>query len=551
MEVHASVSGPIANQPGGAGKNDTILDNLVFTTGVPHAGNDEIVSGVAMNMFMPHTVRKLETRDCESCHTLLDENGFVANNHILAGTFGYGTGRYQNLGDWLFVATDTGLRQVDFKKENGTAKNVWPGFVLSDVAPRVVSPTSDAALDVALVKNFTPPGEPPRGIDVAFLAEGPSGVRAIDVTGRDTPNYVPRAPVALSLAGPANALDHISPDLSDPRLYVAIGKVGSNDGGVEVVDASGYFGAPPALSAGPFITWSGADARDIVIAGDFAYVADGANGLAIVRIRGGSPALFVERSLSNNAVAAERLAVMDRFVYVAAGTAGLFVIDLGKDLSEPQPVEIASLSSIEAHAVALEGSKALVAGGSEGLHIVDVTTPGAPVLLRTIKTFNGTDSIADARDVVIGSVPLKIFAVVADAGANRVLIVNLTDPFDWRERLFDKAALDPHYKYSLERRDPMTPRDPDNADVTDPNDPVSGVLLFPLGTPPRRIAPGAALDRIADEGGRRLRESWQEGAGVIDPGLAARMRAVTVEETPGTNDLDDKSGNGLGPLRIK
>lgn len=529
MQVHASVSGPIE----GGGSNDTILDNLVFTTGVPTASAD-IASGVAMNMFMPHTVRKEETRDCETCHTLVDAAGRVVNNHLLAGTFGYGTGRYDNLGDWLLVATDQGLRQVDFKKEQaGGSKNVWPGFVLSDDAPRIVAPgPATPAADVAIVKNFTPKGEPVRGVDLAFVAEGAAGVRVVDVTGRDTGNYVPLPDVVVATSGPANAVDHVSPDLSDAIVHVAAGTAG-----LQAIDLSGYFaGDPPAVTT--FAGWDGSNALDVEVHGDIAWVAAGAAGLKAVRVRGAGEGLVGGAALVP-AGEARKVAVMDRFAFVAAGAGGLQVFEITDPTA---PVRVASLAfgSGEANGVALQGSKALVAGGTAGLHIVDITRPEAPVTIQTVKTFNTTDALADVRDVVVGSVPRKTFAVVADA--DRLVIFNLTDPLDWREHLATQATT--NYKYSLERRDIMTPRDPTNTDLT------QGALVFDLGgAAPRRIAPGASLDRLADEGGRRLRESWQEGAGVVDPETAARMRAVVVEEVPGTTDLDDRSGNGLGPLR--
>jgi hypothetical protein len=96
------------------------------------------------------------------------------------------------------------------------------------------------------------------------------------------------------------------------------------------------------------------------------------------------------------------------------------------------------------------------------------------------------------------------------------------------------------------RRDPMTPRKADRKDFPDA---TTGARVFPLSSAPRRIARAVEWDRLGDEQGRRLRESWQEGAGVIQPDVLDRMRAVKVQESS-TKTLDH-SGNGLRDLEQK
>lgn len=560
MEVHVSVAGPVA---GLAGANHTIVDNAVFTVGA--AG--EITSGAAVNQHMPHTVRKLETRDCEMCHTLEDSEGRVLNNHILAGAVGQGTGRYQNLGDWLYVATGAGVSGVDFKKENaGTPRNAFPGFVLSDGkrfwditggdtpepspgAPRIFSVAAAGAEDVALIRNFTPPGGRPSGIDVAIAARGAAGVSFVDVTNRDLPPnraplaIPPLAAASLGAGASARGVDIQSPDLSDPLAVVAAGAAG-----LAVLDLSNLLsgGAAVSLTADDWRAPQGPamDARDVALAGRFALVADASYGLVAVRVRGAASELGdALRATLGAAVtgSAHEVAVQGRFAWVAAGAGGLQVYDLDPLLgaSPSAPVFVTAVASVDARGVALQGSRALVAGGAAGLVVVDVTRPEAPLVKETVGLTRAGDVEAPpfAAAVVAGTVPMRDFAVVSDSANGALKVVNTTDRFAVQERLVDRAALDPSYRFSLERRDPLTPRDPTNADK------AASILVLPLGgATPAKIAKGAALDRIADEGARRLRESWHEGAGVVPESVVRRMRAVVVREQAGTADPD---GNGL------
>ena len=95
MEVNVSITDA---------SNQILFDNVTFTTFQKVDGNsgraNVATSSVAMNQTLPHTVRPREVKGCETCHTLVDAQGRVENEHIMAETFGLGAGRSPYVGDW-------------------------------------------------------------------------------------------------------------------------------------------------------------------------------------------------------------------------------------------------------------------------------------------------------------------------------------------------------------------------------------------------------------------------------------------------------------------
>src|SRR6185436_18663868 len=149
-------------------------------------------SGVAMNQTMPHATRPSEARGCDSCHPLLDAQGRVRNEHVLAETYGLGTGAYPYVGDWAFAAGTGGLELYEYKQERELAANKvgasqrFPGMIVNAATRTAakVEPIFDGsagvaggsiAVDAVLVRNFNPapsPGgtRPPTLRDLAILA---------------------------------------------------------------------------------------------------------------------------------------------------------------------------------------------------------------------------------------------------------------------------------------------------------------------------------------------------------------------------------------------
>src|SRR6185295_16794576 len=102
-------------------------------------------SGVAMNQTMPHTVRPNEARDCATCHPLVDAAGKVRNEHLLAETYGLGTGAYPYVGDWGIAAGAGGIELYEYKQEKELANNVgvrsqrFPGMIVNPVSRQLAN----------------------------------------------------------------------------------------------------------------------------------------------------------------------------------------------------------------------------------------------------------------------------------------------------------------------------------------------------------------------------------------------------------------------------
>lgn len=132
----------------------------------------------------------------------------------------------------------------------------------------------------------------------------------------------------------------------------------------------------------PVITGSTATsgiANDISISGDFAYVAEGENGLTVVHVAMYTPAYVTTLPLGGHA---RSLTVSGQYAYIALGLDGLSIVDI---INPNAPVQISTVSTNGlTQAIALTGTRALVANGEDGVEVLDVTNPAAPVALSTI-----------------------------------------------------------------------------------------------------------------------------------------------------------------------
>ncbi|HSR96426.1 MAG TPA: hypothetical protein VLM79_05105, partial [Kofleriaceae bacterium] len=300
MQVHLSLTD--AN-------GDTITDNQTFTTFQAldaNSGRTNVAtSGVAMNQTMPHTTRPSEARGCESCHALVDPQGRVRNEHILAETFGLGTGAYPYVGDWAIAAGTGslaglgGLELYEYKQERELAANKagtsqrFPGMIVNAASRTAakVEPIFDGsagviatatAVDVALVRNFNPAPavggtRPPTLHDLAILAVDAAGAGKLvisDITRRGHPTSarvsvgIPASSFVLALPAAPTALAHLAPDVSDPFVYVAVGAQGVSV--VRLLDAPGA--SPAAQLVRTVALPSGRTASDVALAGDLLYV---------------------------------------------------------------------------------------------------------------------------------------------------------------------------------------------------------------------------------------------------------------------------------------
>jgi hypothetical protein len=572
MEAHVSVNDTAGN---------TVLDNVSFTTFQAKDANsgrgNVATSAVAMNQTMPHSVRKTETKDCDWCHAVVDQQGRLKNDSILAQTFGIGAGRYPYTGDWILTAGAKGLEVFDIKKEKelkgSRGSNRFPGLILSNQAADVIAAKVEPSLavlgltgftgtDVAFVRNFNPAPAtagataPPTLRDLALftMASAADGKLVVsDVSGRGGPATVPPSNAdaaarffVLDLPARAEALATISPDVSDPFVYIANGTAGLTTVTLRQAPAAGVAAAELTDTA----AIAGGTATAVTLAGDAIYVGT-AEGDVVV----------FDASVPDAPVAGARVAVGGAvkamsatgfFLYIATD-AGLAVLDLNDPLN---PTKAAGAASAQVLAIAglngiyVSSGHAYLAAGTQVLD-VDISIAAAPVEKGNLVPAGET---VNAQDVIVSQLPGQTWLIVADAtGAGSIAALKLDNRLNQRERcLPDPVAAGCGTDFNW--RDPdIMGRDPSFDPVTqtfDADDPSAPTLLrfaAVVGGAPRRLARPALWEKIGTQTGRRVRDSFMPGSGVLSLEVMQKMRGVQLCEAAGTGDID---GNGLDELGL-
>jgi len=128
-------------------------------------------------------------------------------------------------------------------------------------------------------------------------------------------------------------------------------------------------------------------------AGRYAYVADGAAGLAVVDLA--SPQNLVRVGTHNTVDAARGVAVDGSRVAVAVGSAGVELFDVSR-AALPGSLSVITTPGY-AFGVDVDGTTVYVADGSGGMRIIDASNPAVPVLLTSVSTVSPAQSVY-ARD---------------------------------------------------------------------------------------------------------------------------------------------------------
>jgi hypothetical protein len=155
-------------------------------------------------------------------------------------------------------------------------------------------------------------------------------------------------------------------------------------------------------------------ANDVVVIGDYAFIADGTGGLRIVNISDpASPSAMGTYDTPGDALG---VAVSGNFAYIADGSSGLVAVDISNLIS---PVLGSTLSLFDdAYDVCVDGDFAFVAEGDTGLAIVDIRWPDMSMSVRRRYMDMGS-----ARGVAVsGDV-----AYVADLDSGLV-VLDVSDP---------------------------------------------------------------------------------------------------------------------------
>ncbi len=167
--------------------------------------------------------------------------------------------------------------------------------------------------------------------------------------------------------------------------------------------------------------YSAVDARDIVVDGDFAYLADGVNGFRILNLTDKTNITEIGFFINGTEIAYS-VYVQGDVAYLSYGLNGLVILDITNKIS---PVVLFTMKDqfgiANCYGVDIDGVFAYLAYGIFGMAIVDITTPAQPLFVGRYHKVN-----IDVRDVKV----YNIYAFICDAdyGVHKISISNKENP---------------------------------------------------------------------------------------------------------------------------
>jgi hypothetical protein len=412
-------------------------------------------SGQAFSTYVPHTVRKTETKTCKDCH--LSEQG--DNNAWLAQLLMHGTGFVNFIGRYAYVGEEHHGFEAVVVTERDEPQAVI-GSRLHELAyPREFAGHRGRGRQLAEayhhggnVVSLQLRGE------YLFAAQGKEGLRIYDVAQVDHKGFSERmvsAPVsplgqklyvdtedatwvALPTTMTVDPQRKVDPRNQEQKVhpiydyaYVADRKEGlvivgplatllDGDPSNNFVKRAGSFNEGGALTGATHLT----------LAGTIGYVAT-PKGVVVLDLDDPVKPKLLAQVGAPHVKEPRAVAVQFRYAFVVDAE-GLKVLDVthtmtrraGKD--PVVPVKGALVPLKHAHNLYLARTYAYVADGPDGLAIVDIEKPEKPKLDQT---FTADGALTDVHDVKIGMTNGSAFAYLAD-GRNGLRVVQLVSAND-------------------------------------------------------------------------------------------------------------------------
>ena len=162
-------------------------------------------------------------------------------------------------------------------------------------------------------------------------------------------------------------------------------------------------------------TYTSSGAYNVVISGNYAYVAATSTGLQIIDIS--TPSSPTLTGTYNTSGSAYDVAISGNYAYVADYTSGLKIIDIS---TPSAPTLTGSFPTTSARGIAISGNYAYVADYGSGLKVINISNPSSPSLAAT---YTSSDSSSYSYDVAISG----NYAYVADYYAG-LHIINISTP---------------------------------------------------------------------------------------------------------------------------
>ena len=401
-------------------------------------------SSQAMNPHFAHTVRTKETRVCSDCHLSAKNN----NNAIMAQTLGYGTDFIDFIGYHAYMGTTNAVNAVRVT-EWDEPQAVKGSYLQRYVYPDYYKALQKNHLYLKHAVHHDSPG--PVGClqlrgEYLFAATGKGGMVAYDVAsiankgvsekiitapfsplGDDT-RVKSKDATCLAFAttqpvAPERDKGHLMRVVNEEKPMHPIYKyllVTDAKEGLILINVDTLKDRDPRNNMlKRALTWNQNGVLDgakyLAIGGHYVYVIT-AKGLVVLNLN---------RPLHPKYVATVALdggrSVFQQFRYLfVTDKQGLQTIDI----TDPEhPVLTDTLIRIpDAHRVFVARTYAYVAAGHGGLYIVDATRPDNLTLYMKF-----TRGIVDARDVVVASTNVSLFAYVAD-GVAGLKVIQLLSP---------------------------------------------------------------------------------------------------------------------------
>ncbi|MBK5114039.1 MAG: hypothetical protein JJE41_10440 [Candidatus Heimdallarchaeota archaeon] len=172
-----------------------------------------------------------------------------------------------------------------------------------------------------------------------------------------------------------------------------------------------------------YSNYGAVDARDLVVDGNFAYLADGSNGFRILNITDKSSISEIGFYINSTSPdIAYSVAIQGNIAYLCYGLNGLVILDI---TNKPSPNVLFTMKDqfglASCYDIDIDGNYAYLAYGIFGMAIVDITTPATPLYVGKYHHVS-----IDVRDVKV----YNIYAFICDAnyGVHKLSISNKDNP---------------------------------------------------------------------------------------------------------------------------
>jgi hypothetical protein len=468
-------------------------------------------SGFAFTPNIPHTTRRKEARDCEDCHVSRTND----NNAWMAAVLGFGTNGANFMGDYVYVAAGTsgvwGIRVAEGYEPKPVIGSWLHSVAYPDDYRRFVA--RGHRLGEAHRAGSTSARAIVRRGEFLFVADGPGGLRVFDIaqiankSAAQRINPAPFSPLgnrfqlpsrnatAVALATSASLdLERKSPPENLEQSIAPLFRYAFVTDAVEgliVADINTFSDGNPTnnfLRRDATYNPDGAltGARNLTIAGNYAYIVSATTGLHVVDVSTPTAPRLVASVAAPAIVDARAVQVQFRYAFVV-DREGLKVVDVTNP-TRPR-VTGARVPLRDARDLYLVRTHAYVAAGADGLAIVDIERPEAP---GAPTFFTADGAIDDASGITVGATYAGQYAYVAD-GKNGLRVV----------RLIDTST--PGYLGWAPGPTPAL------------------IASLPLSGPALRVAEGYKRDRANDESGNQIGVASRLGSRPFNAADLARV----------------------------